>query len=230
MRGGGRGREGVDEFESASVGSDEKNEKRMFRIITSKSACERDSDAPNAAIRTRRAKRSLGLPLGARRSGRARGEGTRARDPRAGRGRTRHGRPRWDFDLQRLALERAAAREEVAGGRGGGIIASQQSRRRARKGRAEGGALIAERRSGFGTARAARRPPRAHLGAFRPFRDAPVFAGRAPPPASRAPRLRNQLGGRCFSVPRALDDEPRDAARRARARGAPVAVARRRVR
>ena len=228
-----RGREGEgrgrNKFESASVGS-EKNEKRMFRIFTSQSACERDS-APNAAIRTRRAKRSLGLPLGARRSRRARGEGTRARDPRAGRGRTRHGRPRWDFDLQRLALERAAAREEVAGGRGGGDHRqSAEPTACAKRARRRG---CTDRRAPFGVRDGARGAP----ASARAPRRVSALQGR--------PRLRGggrrrrhrarhasatNLGGRCFSVPRALDDEPRDAARRARARGAPVAVARRRVR
>ena len=174
-----RGREGEgrgrNKFESASVGS-EKNEKRMFRIFTSQSACERDS-APNAAIRTRRAKRSLGLPLGARRSRRARGEGTRARDPRAGRGRTRHGRPRWDFDLQRLALERAAAREEVAGGRGGGDHRqSAEPTACAKRARRRG---CTDRRAPFGVRDGARGAPASARAPRRvsSFRDAPVFAG-----------------------------------------------------
>ena len=80
------------------------------------------------------------------------------------------------------------------------------------------GALIAERRSGFGTARAARRPRARTSARFGPS-GRPVFAGAgATAGIARATPPQPTRGGGAFLF-RALDDEPRDAARRARARG-----------
>ena len=109
--------------------------------------------------------------------------------------------------------------EEVAGGRGGGDRQSAEPTACAKRARRRG---CTDRRAPFGVRDGARGAP----ASARAPRRVSALQGR--------PRLRGggrrrrhrarhasatNSWGRCFSVPRALDDEPRDAARRARAGG-----------